>query len=464
MRRPARRLFGAIVTASLLAMFGGALAMSHSIQRHREGMVATLTVGDTDAAVDWRFFRPLPKPLTEVWATLNGRELGTPSYELFPAAGQSTAAIVLLDVGDPSRAAQIKSMKKDALVLALRKSERDLLGLAVYGLSVRLLAPDDDRPDAIAQLLFGIPPLLEKSNLSGALIHSIRTLERWPGDRRAIYVFTDGHNDGTIPLNRIGDLAAATDVALTFIVAQSARKSDAFTLGRLAAKTGGQFVDESQIKTFLSAPFALLHSGARVRFPLQGVVRFFWEGGSDVKVTLSDGTSPLELTAPAEVPRANVTETARYLLGSRPMVAVAFGVAVTGFGGGLAALAALTRRRRRDTNDARPKELSGERRPRVSVLLQNTGDGSAFPLQGAEIRVGRGSSNDIVLGDETVSRLHALLRSSGNGYAIENISDVNGTIVNGAPVDTAVLANGDLITLGKSTLRFVLVGPDAEPQ
>jgi pSer/pThr/pTyr-binding forkhead associated (FHA) protein len=37
------------------------------------------------------------------------------------------------------------------------------------------------------------------------------------------------------------------------------------------------------------------------------------------------------------------------------------------------------------------------------------------------------------------------------------MSDINGTAVNGALVDKAPLANGDLITLGKTTFRFVLV-------
>ncbi len=457
MKRCVRGLAGLIATASLFALFDDGLAASPSSQggnqAQRDGLVASLTVTATDATVAWRFFRPLEKPLTDVWVTLNGRALGTPSYELFPAEGQSTAVIALLDVADPLRAEQIESMKRSMLVFALGKSKRDLLGFAVYGLSARLLAPDSDRPVAVADLLLGIPPLSEKSNLSGALIHSIRTLERWTGERRAIYVFTDGHNDGKIELQRVGDLAVASGVALNFILGSSERAVSTADLVQLATQTGGQVVEEAQREIFLRAPFALLHSGGRVRFPLQNATRFFWETRSEVNATLTDGSTPLELVAPADRPLAGVGETVGYLVGVHP-IAVS-GIAVTAFGIGLTTLTGFARRRSR--NQIHLQARSGDPPPSVRAMLQNVEDGSAYAVHTHETRVGRGDSNDIVLHDETVSRLHALLRFGDDGYAIENMSEVNGTDVNGERIHAAPLDNGDVITLGNTTLRFVLV-------
>jgi Inner membrane component of T3SS, cytoplasmic domain len=455
MRRRVNGLISLIATASTFVLLAEGLAASSSNQAQRDGLVASLTVTATDATVAWRLFRPLEKPPTDVWGTLNGRALGTPSYELFPAEGQSTAVIALVDVADPLRAQQIESMKRSMLVFALGKSKRDLLGFAVYGLSARLLAPDSDRPGAVADLLLGIPPLSEKSNLSGALIHSIRALERWPGERRAIYVFTDGHNDSKIDLQRVGDLAVASGVALNFILGSSERAVSTADLVQLAAKTGGQVVEEAQREVFLRAPFALLHAGGRVRFPLGGAVRFFWESGSEVNATLSDGATPLELAAPADVPLAGAGETIGYLVGVHPIATAVSGIAVAAFGIGLTTLTGFARRRSR--NQTHLQARSGGPPPSIRVMLQNVEDGSAYPVRVGETRLGRGAANDIVLHDETVSRLHALLRSSVDGYAIENISDVNGTIVNGESIEAAPLGNGDLITLGNTTLRFVLV-------
>ena len=123
-----------------------AVAAPHIDQGEHDGIAAALTVDDRNVRVDWRFFRPLPKPLREVSATLNGRKLGTPALEPYPAEGQGTAIIALLDIGDPSRAEQIETLKKDELVLALRKSDRDLLGFAVYGLSTQLLCQTERAP------------------------------------------------------------------------------------------------------------------------------------------------------------------------------------------------------------------------------------------------------------------------------------------------------------------------------
>lgn len=455
MRRRVNGLISLIATVSTFVLLTEVLAASSSSRAERDGLVVSLTVTATDATVAWRFFRPLEKPLTDVWATLNGRELGTPSYELFPAEGQSTAVIALLDVADPLRAQQIEVMKRSMLVFALGKSKRDLLGFAVYGLSAQLLAPDSDRPGAVADLLLGIPPLFEKSNLSGALIHSIRTLERWPGERRAIYVFTDGHNDGKIELQRVGDLAVASGVALNFILGSSERAVSTADLVQVAEKTGGQVVEEAQREVFLRAPFALLHSGGRVRFPLQGAARFSWEDRSEIKATLTDGVTPLEFVALADVRLAGAGETIGYLVGAHPIATAALGIAVAAFGIGLTTLTGFARRRFR--NQIYLQARSGDPSPSVRAMLQNVEDGSAYAVQAHETRMGRGNSNDIVLHDETVSRSHALLRFVDDGYAIENLSEVNGTNVNGEPTHAAPLDNGDLITLGNTTLRFVLV-------
>ena len=71
------------------------------------------------------------------------------------------------------------------------------------------------------------------------------------------------------------------------------------------------------------------------------------------------------------------------------------------------------------------------------------------------VRIGRLPGNDIVVDDLGVARYHAELRMSRPGhYEIIDLASHNGTYVNGVRVDRAVLAEGDVITVGHTTLRL----------
>jgi len=53
-----------------------------------------------------------------------------------------------------------------------------------------------------------------------------------------------------------------------------------------------------------------------------------------------------------------------------------------------------------------------------------------------------------------VSRRHAELRREDGQVLISDLGSTNGTLVNGQPVTAARLADGDRITLGRTTLVF----------
>lgn len=70
------------------------------------------------------------------------------------------------------------------------------------------------------------------------------------------------------------------------------------------------------------------------------------------------------------------------------------------------------------------------------------------------VTIGRLPECGITLSDSNVSRMHAAVRPSGTGFVIEDNGSTNGTKVNGSPVTTHVLADGDVITIGTARLRF----------
>ncbi|MCX7943849.1 MAG: AgmX/PglI C-terminal domain-containing protein [Deltaproteobacteria bacterium] len=68
------------------------------------------------------------------------------------------------------------------------------------------------------------------------------------------------------------------------------------------------------------------------------------------------------------------------------------------------------------------------------------------------IKIGRLPSVNLKLEDPTVSRIHAQIEATSDGYYIRDMGSSAGTIVNGKKVDKIALKNGDEILLGKTKL------------
>ena len=98
------------------------------------------------------------------------------------------------------------------------------------------------------------------------------------------------------------------------------------------------------------------------------------------------------------------------------------------------------------------------------VLTLADGRKQEFELAKSSITLGRATTNDIALADAKVSRTHARVECGAADCTITDLGSANGTRVNGARVERATLAPGDVITLGDSTLRFEIGAPRPEPE
>lgn len=66
-----------------------------------------------------------------------------------------------------------------------------------------------------------------------------------------------------------------------------------------------------------------------------------------------------------------------------------------------------------------------------------------------ELRIGRGSGNDIIISDQTVSRSHAILIISDSGYSVKDLNSGNGTYINGMRVSgVSSMADNDILKVG----------------
>lgn len=88
------------------------------------------------------------------------------------------------------------------------------------------------------------------------------------------------------------------------------------------------------------------------------------------------------------------------------------------------------------------------------VVKRGPNAGSRFLLDQETTSSGRHPDSDIFLDDVTVSRRHAEFRAVEGGYTVVDVGSLNGTYVNREPVDSAPLANGDEVQIGKFRLVF----------
>lgn len=91
--------------------------------------------------------------------------------------------------------------------------------------------------------------------------------------------------------------------------------------------------------------------------------------------------------------------------------------------------------------------------PSGGSLVQDSG--KRLALGAAVVGIGRLPACDIVVADPNASRRHAEVRPHGAGYAVVDLGSTNGTRVNGLlVVGDRVLAHGDVISIGATTVRF----------
>lgn len=108
--------------------------------------------------------------------------------------------------------------------------------------------------------------------------------------------------------------------------------------------------------------------------------------------------------------------------------------------------------------DATSPDLATAARPTNPTLaiVKGPQTGSIFELAERTITLGRDPSNSVFLNDMTVSRHHARIDMSGigSGFAtIEDLGSLNGSWVDGAIINRAMLKDGSTIQIG--TFRMV---------
>ena len=81
--------------------------------------------------------------------------------------------------------------------------------------------------------------------------------------------------------------------------------------------------------------------------------------------------------------------------------------------------------------------------------------GARFLVTSEGATIGRGTESAIFLDDVTVSRKHASITKTGDGFTFKDSGSLNGSYVNNESVSEKILSSGDEIQIGKFHLLFI---------
>ncbi len=88
------------------------------------------------------------------------------------------------------------------------------------------------------------------------------------------------------------------------------------------------------------------------------------------------------------------------------------------------------------------------------LVIHGPEQGARFDLADQPVSLGRGMQNTIRILDTEVSRMHAVIQPTADGFVLVDRNSSNGSFVNGVAVRSRELAHGDQVQIGRTVLLF----------
>jgi len=89
-------------------------------------------------------------------------------------------------------------------------------------------------------------------------------------------------------------------------------------------------------------------------------------------------------------------------------------------------------------------------------VLEGHEKGTVYPVNKPRITIGRANS-DVIINDMLSSRIHCAVEVSDRTILLRDLESTNGTLVEDARIQTALLSNGSVFKIGGHSFQVVII-------
>jgi len=91
---------------------------------------------------------------------------------------------------------------------------------------------------------------------------------------------------------------------------------------------------------------------------------------------------------------------------------------------------------------------------RLEVVVGTGLAGNSYPITSRGLSIGRAEDRDVVIPDPAASRHHSQISLQSGEYVLRDMGSANGVFVNAVRVRECTLADGDIVRIGNTEMRF----------
>jgi pSer/pThr/pTyr-binding forkhead associated (FHA) protein len=95
----------------------------------------------------------------------------------------------------------------------------------------------------------------------------------------------------------------------------------------------------------------------------------------------------------------------------------------------------------------------GQQDRAILKITEGSGKGQSMEIT-SSLTIGSRPDSDLRIEDPTVSRKHAEISRTAEGFLLQDLGSTNGTFLNGVRVDRAYLRDGAVVTVGETSMVF----------
>ena len=415
-----------------------------------------------------------------------------------PAAEPVPPASVALtfDTSGSVGSAQLARARDLALEILAALPAGSEVAILAFDDQSRVVVPSTSKPEEVRERLAGLKVGGRFTAMHDALYDASRYVRDAPGARKAIVLITDGVDENSA-LNLEDGLRVATDAQIpVFAIGVGAHPQER-VLRRIAKLTGGEyFAVEHARGADLAALIAALPAGGAAAVAATGTSGSAAAARGPAAASGGAARKAPPVTVPPRVvaPTSTGRRAVWIALALTAVAAIALAVAAWRQKRGVATCpecarplppdaticpscaAAPTRlatrskppprespelsetvlARMNTTEEYLERTITLQERP-VLAITRGPRAGEVFELSAlAATSIGRSRANDIQVEDVSVSGQHCRVRPEDGQFVLHDLKSTNGTLVNEKKIVRHVLAEGDVIRLGETSLQYRL--------